>query len=231
MRPHALRGEVLYTAGRWREAIEAYSPLLQASAAAATPPPLTTFLHLASAYQQLGKPQYALDVYLQACVQQPCASVWLGVGKARMELGETAAAEAALSKAVALDPESPVGWGHLATVALKLGRVQEAGAALSTALRFGLRDVGTLQHLARGFSAAGSVADVRVCLEAVVAIPGSAVTTRIALAELLMNEHDVAAARLHLEAAARAAATDEEVAAVHALVPRLIDLQMQLRTC
>lgn len=49
--------------------------------------------------------------------------------------------------------------------------------------------------------------------------------------QLLMKEHDVLAARLHLEAAARDAATEQEMAAVHAQVPRLIDLQMNLRAC
>lgn len=56
---------------------------------------------------------------LQACVQRPCASTWLGVAACRLELGDQPGAEAALREAARLDGESPAVWAALTRAALK----------------------------------------------------------------------------------------------------------------
>lgn len=88
-RVHALRGDVAHAAGRWGDAVRAYVGAVQAGAAAggeATSPPLRVFLNLAASYHALGKPGYALDVYVQVSVgggvseSEGCIPDWEGRG-------------------------------------------------------------------------------------------------------------------------------------------------------
>lgn len=111
------------------------------------------------------------------------------------------------------------------------GRGPEGGAALRTALRFGLDDANLLEELAQGFAELGCAAETRTAMEAAVAVHSAAgrgvIPLRLALTQLLLECGDVGGARGVLEGAAARAQGEQEVGAVHALIPRLIDMQLR----
>jgi Flp pilus assembly protein TadD len=78
--------------------------------------PLDVYLRVGNLYLDDEALDCAVDVFTQACISLPCASVWLGLGIALLRTGRFADADLALAEASVLDENNGLIWGYLALV-------------------------------------------------------------------------------------------------------------------
>jgi tetratricopeptide (TPR) repeat protein len=84
----------------------------------------------------LGKPEEAVDAYQHAVDVQPDEPVlWLGLGRAQVNLGRYEAARSAFAEVTLLQPDSDIGWKALAVSYMELGQVDKAKAACQRAVQ------------------------------------------------------------------------------------------------
>jgi Flp pilus assembly protein TadD len=113
----------LLQAGRMQEAIQELGTAYQKQPSRC---PLELYLQLGRCYLAQGQHECAKNVLLQAVAATPCASSWLALASALRKMGDTEGADLALTEANVLDPGNPLVWGHLALLAVKSARVQDA---------------------------------------------------------------------------------------------------------
>ncbi|MFQ5691519.1 MAG: tetratricopeptide repeat protein [Nitrospinota bacterium] len=98
----ARRGDVLFEAGRYREAIPFYRRALEAN-----PRDADTWNDLGLALHYAGKGQEALEALRRGTkIDPPYQRVWLSLGFVSYRLGLRAEARSALERAVAIAPAS-----------------------------------------------------------------------------------------------------------------------------
>ncbi|KAK9819945.1 hypothetical protein WJX72_004242 [[Myrmecia] bisecta] len=165
-RPHILLGNIHYSAGRQAEASSAYQAALRTGPDAC---PLELYLRLGASFLEQGQPEYARNVYVQACAVRPCASAWLGAGLAYLRLGDLTNADLALTEANILDNQNARIWGYLALLSLLAGREAEAEQALKWGLKQGLADAALLAEIGSTLMAQGRYAKAVAALERSVA--------------------------------------------------------------
>ncbi|MCB2185311.1 MAG: glycosyltransferase [Deltaproteobacteria bacterium] len=127
----------LRPAWAWAAALAAHPRAPGQSPAPPPPPPGATALAQARRLSQAGRPAEAL-ARLEAAVQEPPQAsaplLWSEIGFLRASLGQTAAAEEAYGRALALDPASAGACFNLAWLLARQGRQEEARQLLHRAL-------------------------------------------------------------------------------------------------
>ena len=200
----ALLGHLKFMRGSKIDARNAYQtalPLLEAQ----TTEPVSNLTGLVQVYLRLGKlylgeRQYhgsAREVYLRCCKRMPSASVWLGVGKACMKLGNMQESEEALAEANIVDNKNPLVWGHLALVCLKSNPIRntEADQSVRQALKLNLMDPGLLHEVGTAYADNGRFEQAEQLLRRSLAAGGETSSeVRLLLAQVLkyQNKYEVA---------------------------------------
>ena len=139
----------------------------------------------------------AKEVYLRCCKRMPSASVWLGVGKACMKLGNMQEAEEALAEANIVDNKNPLVWGNLALVCLKSNPVRnvEADQSVRQALKLNLADASLLHDIGSTYADNGRFEQAEQLLRRSLAAGGEKSSeVRLLLAKVLQyqNKYEIA---------------------------------------
>jgi tetratricopeptide (TPR) repeat protein len=199
----SLLGHLKFTQGKSLDARNAYQtalPLLEAQ----TTEPVLHLTSLVQVYIRLGKiyledSNYgsAREVFLRCCKYMPSASVWLGVGKACMKIGNMQEAEEALAEANIVDNKNPLVWGHLALVCLKSTppRNTEADQSVRQAMKLNLIEAGLLHEMGAAYANNGRFQQAEQLLRRSLAAGGETSSeVRLLLAQVLkyQNKYEVA---------------------------------------
>ncbi len=175
-----------------------------------------------AAAMQAWLPAWAMDGGGVACGGKRCAAAWLGLGLSRARLGDTHAAELCLAEAVSSDPEHPRVWGHLALLALRVGRDADADVALRQALRYGLAAPELLTSLAVAQQQAGRFGAAAALLRRTLSVQDG-VQARCRLAAILLASHEYEECQAELVAAAALPADDADRVMLGDILQRLRD--------
>ena len=209
-RAYELLGDFHRESGRSAEAEEAYAHAMALTGGEDRPPAsLKLFLRLGAALLAEGKLDDARGVYLAACEMCPRASTWLGAAVAMLRGGDLEGAEAALAEANILDASNPKVWGYLCVVALLAERVDEAEAALGSALKTDLRDARLLAEVGTLFLERGRWRHAEGALRRAVK-RGAGADARFALGRAMLERGDAEGAKAEWKYAAAIAAEANE---------------------
>lgn len=215
--PNVIAGDALWRSGQWEAAVLEYQAALKSALSAC---PLSLHLRLGECYFNLGQPDNAATAYALAVELRPCSSVWLGVGRSQLQLGDLAAAELALQEANVLDGGNSQVWAYLALAGLRAGRLEEAASALRSGLNAGLHDVGLLLAIASEYTRLGHLRAAQTALQGALGVADS-FEVRLQLGKVMVAQQDPEAARVHLRAAQPLAATEDEAALVAVLLEEM----------
>ena len=111
--------------------------------------PLEVYLNCGQILLDRSEPAKALDIYTKACAIRPCASTWLGVGRAYYQQGDYDRADLALREANICNNHDARVWGWLAVLAATQGRFEECETAARWAYKEGLQDASILAEIGR----------------------------------------------------------------------------------
>jgi tetratricopeptide (TPR) repeat protein len=96
--------------------------------------PAAVFYNLAKVLEAQGKTEQRLAWLARATAADPAhADAWFETGRARLDAGDLAGAEAAFARAAALQPQARDAWAMLLRLRLRLARWREAREALARA--------------------------------------------------------------------------------------------------
>ena len=123
IKPLVLLGHIYLKTGKLADAASAYESALRKAPSGC---PLDVYIRLGTSYLDTGKVEDAAAVFGQACIARPCASAWLGAGKAYLRLLDLGNADLCFTEANVLDSENAMIWGYLALVQLLAERDSEA---------------------------------------------------------------------------------------------------------
>ena len=213
-RPFELLGDVHALESRYAEAEEAYTHAMACSGRLGKPPAsLKLFLNLGDALLRNGKTADARGAYAAACEMRPCASTWIGLGKAMIGEGDLEGAEAALAEANVLDSSNPNAWTQLAIVSLlaEPPREDEAERAIGAAFKRGAEDSEALADVARLFLRVGGWKHAEAAARRAVK-HGAGVETRLCLARASRERGDAEGAAAELKYALALAADEGSLA-------------------
>ena len=111
--------------------------------------PLEVYLNCGQILLDRSEPAKALDIYTKACAIRPCASTWLGVGRAYYQQDDYDRADLALREANICNNHDARVWGWLAVLAATQDRFEECETAARWAYKEGLQDASILAEIGR----------------------------------------------------------------------------------
>ncbi len=101
----ALFGDRYFESGRYAEAVDVYKKVL-----ALDPEDIDTYNDMGLAYQYLNQPDKAIETLKKGAALMPSYQrIWISLGFVQASAGNNSEARTALSKAVELGPDTPVG--------------------------------------------------------------------------------------------------------------------------
>jgi uncharacterized protein HemY len=212
-KPFELLGDVHKLNARYAEAEEAYTHAMACSGQRGKPPAsLKLFLNLGDSLLRNGKTADARGAFAAACEMRPCASTWIGLGKAMIGEGDLEGAEAALAEANVLDASNPNAWTQLAILSLlaEPTREDEAERAIGAAFKRGADDPDALARVAALFLRVGGWKHAEAAARRAVK-HGAGVETRLCLARASRERGDAEGAAAELKYALALAADEGSV--------------------
>ena len=111
--------------------------------------PLEVYLNCGQILLDRSEPAKALDIYTKACAIRPCASTWLGVGRAYYQQNDYDRADLAMREANICNNHDARVWGWLAVLAATQDRFEECETAVRWSYREGLQDASILVEIGR----------------------------------------------------------------------------------
>lgn len=108
-------------------------------ARARSPDDATLLGNYANLMRQLGRAADAVELYQRVAELRPTSASWQALGSARRAVGDLEGAEAALRRAVALEPDNGPAWTNLGVVRRLLGDPAESLECYAAARRAGFK--------------------------------------------------------------------------------------------
>jgi tetratricopeptide (TPR) repeat protein len=154
--------------------------------------------------------EFSDPIALEARSRATGVGAELALARAALRAGDLEGAEAAMRRAVALDPASPLAHRYLGELLGRSGRWEEAARSLVEAVRLDPEDVSQRMALADVFQILGRDREVVEVLSAALAVAPSFVPARRRLGAALVRLGEDDAALAELEAALRLDPDDVE---------------------